>query len=166
MSVNKYRPHVLLIPEDDANRQLANGFLQHYAVDARAADLRAPAGGWPEVLAVFEKEYIKHLRNYQHAHVIMLIDFDDQVEDRKSVFAARIPDDVKSRVFVIGSKDEPETLERQLSMPAETIGRELAQDCLKKKDDLGRWGHPHLSHNRPELERLVRDVKQFLFQGN
>ena len=28
MSVNKYKPHVLLIPEDDANRQLANGFLR------------------------------------------------------------------------------------------------------------------------------------------
>ena len=27
MSVNKYLPHVLVLPEDDANRQLANGFL-------------------------------------------------------------------------------------------------------------------------------------------
>lgn len=27
MSVNKYKPHVLVLPEDDANRQLANGFL-------------------------------------------------------------------------------------------------------------------------------------------
>jgi hypothetical protein len=27
MSVNKYHPHVLVLPEDDANRQLANGFL-------------------------------------------------------------------------------------------------------------------------------------------
>ena len=27
MSVNKYQPHVLVLPEDDANRQLANGFL-------------------------------------------------------------------------------------------------------------------------------------------
>jgi hypothetical protein len=26
MSVNKYLPHVLVLPEDDANRQLATGF--------------------------------------------------------------------------------------------------------------------------------------------
>jgi hypothetical protein len=26
MSVNKYLPHVLVLPEDDANRQMANGF--------------------------------------------------------------------------------------------------------------------------------------------
>lgn len=25
--MNKYRPHVLVLPEDDANRQIANGFL-------------------------------------------------------------------------------------------------------------------------------------------
>lgn len=27
MSVNRYQPHVLVLPEDDANRQLANGFV-------------------------------------------------------------------------------------------------------------------------------------------
>jgi hypothetical protein len=27
MSVNRYQPHVLVLPEDDANRQMANGFL-------------------------------------------------------------------------------------------------------------------------------------------
>lgn len=27
MSTNKFQPHVLIFPEDDANRQIANGFL-------------------------------------------------------------------------------------------------------------------------------------------
>ena len=27
MSVNVYKPHVLVLPEDDANREIANGFL-------------------------------------------------------------------------------------------------------------------------------------------
>ena len=27
MSVNVYKPHVLVLPEDDADRQIANGFL-------------------------------------------------------------------------------------------------------------------------------------------
>lgn len=31
MSVNLYEPHVFVIPEDDANRQLADGF--HLEVD-------------------------------------------------------------------------------------------------------------------------------------
>jgi hypothetical protein len=82
MSVNKYKPHIVLIPEDDANRQLAIGFLQHYAVNTGVMDIRAPAGGWPEVLAIFQKEYVKYLHAYSNAHVCMLVDFDDNIEGR------------------------------------------------------------------------------------
>jgi hypothetical protein len=163
MSANKYKPHVLLIPEDDADGKLAVGFLSHYAVDYTAADIRAPAGGWSVVLDVFEKEYVPYLCRYQHARVVLLIDFDQNVDDRRSQCERRIPDDLKSRVFILGSMDEPEKLKSELGMSSlERIGYELAQDCLSA--DLRRWGHPHLSHNRPELERLVRDVKPFLFQ--
>ena len=34
--MNRYKPHVLVVPEDDANRQLANGFLQNPALNLRA----------------------------------------------------------------------------------------------------------------------------------
>jgi hypothetical protein len=27
MRINKYKPHILVLPEDDANRQIANGFI-------------------------------------------------------------------------------------------------------------------------------------------
>jgi uncharacterized protein YfaP (DUF2135 family) len=111
MSTNKYRPHLCLVPEDDANRQLAIGFLNHEAVADRAVDVRGPAGGWAKALDVFESEYIPHLRRFPSAHVLMLIDF-DEVEDRRSQFEGKIPNDVQSRVFVVGSKDEPETLKR------------------------------------------------------
>jgi hypothetical protein len=76
MSVNKYRPHVRLLPEDDANRQLVLGFLNHEAIADTVVDVRAPAGGWHEVLDVFESEYLPQLRRHQGAHVVMLIDFD------------------------------------------------------------------------------------------
>jgi hypothetical protein len=29
MAVNRYKPHIYVVPEDDANRQIANGFLLH-----------------------------------------------------------------------------------------------------------------------------------------
>jgi len=29
MSINKYEPHLLVLPEDDANRKIANGFILH-----------------------------------------------------------------------------------------------------------------------------------------
>ena len=74
-----------------------------------------PAGGWPNVLKKFQEEYIPTLRKYPVAHVVMLIDFDDRVDLRKADFERAIPDDLKSRVFVVGSKDDPETLKNELN---------------------------------------------------
>ena len=95
--------------------------------------------------------------------MVLLIDF-DEVGDRRAQCEHRVPDDVKPRVFVVGSKDEPETLKGELGMPLEKIGWQLAQDCLS--DDLGWWRHPHLSHNSAELQRLVQVVKPMLFGGS
>ena len=64
------------------------------------------------MLETFRDEYISKLRDYPDAHVVMLIDFDDQVEKRKAEFEQEIPADLKTRVFVIGSKHTPETLKK------------------------------------------------------
>ena len=164
MSVNKFRPHVYLIPEDDADRQLAIGFLDHFAVDDRVVDIRDPAGGWIKVLEIFEDEYLKKLRGSDKAHLVMLIDFDDKdIASRRAHFEERIPDDVKSRVFVIGAKVDPEALQREFEMTRERIGTALAEDCLKNDFEL--WRHAHLVHNSSELERMSKTVKPILFQG-
>src|SRR5437763_1041855 len=136
MSVNKFKPHVFLIPEDDADRQLAIGFLDHYAVADRVVDMRDPAGGWSKVLDVFEVEYLKLLRSSENAHLVMLIDFDEKIEVRRAHVEQRIPVEVRSRVFFVGSKGTPETLRRELGMSPDRIGRALAEDCLKKELEL------------------------------
>jgi len=164
MSVNKYKPHVHLISEDDANRQLAVGFLGHYAVDDGQVSPRDPAGGWGKVLDVFEMEYLQKMRENNLAHVVMMIDFDEHVQERRAIFDQRIPQDVKERVFVIGSLSNPETLRAALGISWERIGDMLAQDCLK--GDLGAWRHPLLVHNSDELERLVKRVKPILFHAS
>lgn len=162
MSVNKERPHVFLIPEDDADRQLAIGFLDHYAVADRFVDLRDPAGGWSKVLDVFEEEYLRRLRGSENAHLVMLIDFDEKIDIRRAQVEQRIPTDVRSRVFFVGPKGTPETLRRELGMSRERIGNALADDCLKKEFEL--WRHPHLIHNKDELQRMIEVVKPILFQ--
>ena len=133
------------------------------AVDSRAVDVMAPAGGWHKVLDVFECEYLSTVRSNEFAHVVLLIDF-DEVEDRRARVEERIPDDVKSRVFVVGSNDEPETLRSELNKVLEEIGRALANECLE--DNFTLWGHPHLIHNEAELQRLVEVVKPILFPPN
>ena len=53
MSVNRYLPHVLALPEDDANRQLANGFLLDQYVSTHKIQVLPEVGGWTQVLELF-----------------------------------------------------------------------------------------------------------------
>jgi hypothetical protein len=45
---NKFKPHVLVLPEDDANRQIANGFLSNSKLVVRAIQVLPIVGGWQE----------------------------------------------------------------------------------------------------------------------
>ncbi len=45
MSVNKYLPHVFVLPEDDANRQLASGFHLQVPWD-RQRQMQVLSSGW------------------------------------------------------------------------------------------------------------------------
>jgi hypothetical protein len=79
MSCNKNVPHVLVLPEDDANRQLARGF--HLNVDwdrERQMQVLEVAGGWNRVLNLFESVHIVEMDRCPHRFMILLIDFDDQ----------------------------------------------------------------------------------------
>ncbi len=56
MGVNKNSPHVYVLPEDDANRQLANGFWQGLDWKRQRQMYVLPvAGGWREVLNLFDR---------------------------------------------------------------------------------------------------------------
>jgi len=90
MSVNKYRPHVYGLPEDDANRQLANGFLLHPDLLARNIQVLPEVGGWLEVLSHFKSEYAKGMEQYQQRLMVLLIDFDAD-ETRLSYAQASFP---------------------------------------------------------------------------
>ena len=48
--MNKYVECVYVIPEDDADRQIADGFVLHPRVKEAPIQVLPPAGGWPKVL--------------------------------------------------------------------------------------------------------------------
>lgn len=158
---NKYMPHLHVLPEDDANRQIAGGFILHHAVQDTRVHVAAPAGGWSHVRDVFVKEYVPLLRRYSGYHVVLLVDFDDHCADRRNHFDEHIPDDVRERVFVVGAKFNPEDLRKELAASFERIGELLAEDCYHGTTEV--WGHEHLSHNDADRTRLVAVVKPFLF---
>lgn len=159
MSVNKDQPHVYVLPEDDANRQLAKGF--HLEVDqTRKLQVLTEAGGWEKVLELFESVHAIEMDRYPARFMVLLIDFDGR-EDRPHRAKARIPDRLQDRVFVLGAWREPEDLRKAMLGSYEAIGMALAKDCREETDTT--WGHKLLQHNAGELDRLRLHVRPILF---
>jgi hypothetical protein len=158
MSVNRYLPHVFVLPEDDANRQLAVGFL--LGLSTAQAQVLTEAGGWTHVRDDFASDHVIEMRKYTERFMVLLIDFDnapDRLESVKSI----IPEDLRNRVFVLGAKTEPEALKRAGLGTYERIGQAMANDCHNGTDVI--WEHDLLRHNREELARLRQTVYNFLF---
>ena len=158
MSVNKYIRHILVLPEDDANRQIANGFTRN--LNSSTIQVVPIADGWEKAVDQLTNDYARGMRQFPQRMIVLLIDFDED-ENRLSYVKSKIPDDLKERVFILGVKSEPESLRRDTKKTFEQIGEALAKDCSDNTNEL--WGHPLLEHNKTELERMILAVKPFLF---
>jgi|HubBroStandDraft_4_1064222.scaffolds.fasta_scaffold981346_2 hypothetical protein len=160
MSPNRHRPHVLVLPEDDANRELANGF--HLQVDMarqRQMQVLPVAGGWMELLNRFKSEHVRAMDRCPSRFMVLLIDFDGRKNRLQSAKAA-IPVQLADRVFVLGAWSNPEALRGDLGA-YEQIGLAMADDCREETDTT--WGHKLLRHNAGELGRLREHVRSILF---
>src|SRR6516165_9418102 len=128
MRVNKYQPRVLVLPEDDANRQLARGFLLDSALLTQKIQVLEEVGGWREVLNCISTDHARGLDRFNHRHMILLIDFDD-TPTRLSEAKASIPDHLTERVFILGARSKPEALRQAKLGSYEAIGLAMAKDC-------------------------------------
>lgn len=160
MSVNKYLPHIFLLPEDDANTELANGFVLEVQYH-RKIQILPEAGGWTNACETFLSEHVKGMRTYSERYFVLLIDFDDQI-DRAAKIKEQIPEDIRNRVFLIGTKTEPEALKKAGLGSLESIGRTLSKECRDGNRDL--WSHDLLKQNVSEIDRLKEAVGRLLCQ--
>jgi hypothetical protein len=125
MSVNRYQPHVFVLPEDDANSRLANGFqLEFDALDRM--QVLPVAGGWTEVLERFKSDHVGGMDRYPGRFMVLLIDFDGR-DDRLAKAKDAIPGRLQDRVFVLRVWTEPEDLRaarrrRRRVRPAQLFG--------------------------------------------
>jgi len=156
MGFNRYRPHVLILPEDSANSQIATGFLLSLETFALAKLRILPVGrGWQKCLDQFATTELPGMNLYPHRHLIILIDFDGEKARRDFVMSC-VPADLKNRVFVLGSLTNPEELKRAQLGNYEEIGSRLAQDCRARTNLV--WSHELLEHNASELDRLRETI--------
>jgi len=158
--VNRELPHVLILPEDDANRQLANGFWLKIALERqRQLYVERSVGGWNKVLDTFNDAHVAAMDRTPNRFMILLVDFDGR-DDRLGQIRARIPQRLAERVFILGALTDPEALRHDLGS-YEQIGSKLAQDCRENKNET--WGHDLLRHNAGELARLRQQIVPILF---
>jgi hypothetical protein len=158
VALNKYKDHLYVLPEDDATHDIAVGF--NDCIEGPMQVLK-PAGGWPNVLKIFKDSYISHLRQYAHAHLVLLIDFDDDFQNRIQVFKNAIPQDITKRVYILGALTEAETLRAAAGMNFSKIGIHLADECTQNTSVL--WNAPQTQHNHPERMRAHANCNNFLF---
>jgi len=157
MSVNKNRPHVLILPEDRANRRIINGF--HLALDFKVQRQFQPlpeANGWENVLQQFRSVHVAEMDRCPDRFMVLVIDFDgkDRLESAKAEIRAQL----QNRVFILGVWTEPE----QLNLgPLEQVGMQMAKDCREGTDEI--WNHELLRHNTGELRRMREQLLSILF---
>ncbi len=160
--MNKYDDHLLIVPEDEPNEEMANGFVEHHSVVDRRIMVLERARGWLPAVESLERSLAQSMRNYPKRRVLLVIDFDNE-NNRREYVEPMIPADIRDRVFVLGTLSNPEELKAALNGQSyERIGRLLAEDCLRHTDTT--WSHPLLEHNKGELTRLREQVRPFLFE--
>jgi hypothetical protein len=164
MSVNQNRDHVLVLPEDRANLQIANGFhLQVPWNRQRQMQILPVARGRDRVLELFQSVHIGAMERNSHRFMILLIDFDG-IEGTLGNAKAQIPTHLSDRVFILGALTTPEALKQANLGPFEDIGLAMAKDCREGTDSI--WGHELLQHNASELDRLREHVRPILFPSD
>jgi hypothetical protein len=152
---NKYDPHLLVIPEDETNRQIITGFNTHLDVNSRRIQVEPVAGGWIKALETFKSDHIAGMSKYDKRHVLILIDFDDHPERLENA-KKYVPENLKDRVFILGCLSEPEKLRGATGMGKETLGEALAEACLSGRNEL--WQNELLAHNQVELDRMKSSI--------
>jgi len=106
------------------------------------------------------KYFLDNLANtmnrFEKRFVLLLVDFDGIGERRFNAVVSQIPENLRNRVFVIGTVIEPERFSKDVGLTLEELGQELARECLDGEPKI--WGSDHLKHNLPELEKMKQVI--------
>ena len=76
MSANKYTHHLIVIPEDQAVRDIVNGFSTCLDANEKQFSVYDLARGWErgkETLLELSKGY---MRKYSNSYAVLIVDFD------------------------------------------------------------------------------------------
>ncbi len=172
--MNKYKPNLQILCEDEINQDIARGFLLGF----HGFELQNPSPievckdvtrGWKKAENQLRDEWVDKLKDNENLFLLILIDSDKR-DGRIKEIRNEIPDIIKDRVFVIGCFSEPEVLKQQaheaikeakMKVSSEAVGKVLFQHC-KDNPPNNLWGLNELNHNSDEILRLKQNTSSFI----
>ena len=95
--MNHYVPHVKVLPEDGATRELVLGFVQHPGVSQHRVQVFHVARGWRKVVQKFKEVHVSEMQRYPDRCLILVLDFDNDA-GRLDEIRTEIPPDLLERV--------------------------------------------------------------------
>ena len=119
--------------------------------DVRRLQILPVAGGWRPVIAQFQATQVALMRKFPHRSLILALDLDGDL-DRLIEVRELIPEDLRSRVYVLGVRSEPETLQQLKRQSLEAWGADLAKGCHDVPNSP--WSNAELAHNLLEIQRM------------
>ncbi len=163
--MNKYQFALLVVPEDQANKDLVIGARdsQPNTIQNKIRIEPVP-GGRDEVWTATIHDYLPRLERYERWHLVLVIDHDADVPKIQQHFDELIPQSLKSRVWVLGCRSEPESCRSRLGRPGplRELGSELFNSCMTQLSPL--WDHNELNHNKAQLESLRKTLQNLIDQ--
>ena len=167
MGVNKFKPHIRILPEDHACADILNGFMLHDQLMFTIQPMSV-AGGWPKAKSLLQNVHVPEMRQNPNIYLVVLIDMDKKTapiiepeETRKHEFHKLVPSELMARVAFLGAWKDPESLTRKTNRSREEIGMQLATECYDGTRSL--WEHEDLRHNMDELDRIGDRLRKILF---
>lgn len=146
---NKYRWHIVVIPEDDATRQLGNGLINTFPDIAKFIKVLPVTRGWKRAVECVES---LNLKNFSQRRVLLIIDFDKNKDRLEAIKAKEDFSEFKDKIFIIGCFNEAEDLKRLVGRTnLEQVGQILGSDCEY-------WNNPLLLNCRDDACRLKEEI--------
>ena len=147
---NKHKWHILVLPEDDATKQLGNGLARAFpAVENRVQVLRE-ARGWEHAMDMIPS---LDLKKYVQRRVLLIIDFDKDGNRLNFIKSKPFVVPFSDRIYVIGCFDEAERLKNLVGENnLERVGERLGTDC-------NYWSSPLLANCKSDACRLKNEIQ-------
>jgi len=163
---NNERPHVLILPEDKAFAEMANGFLLEVDNDRQARVEKF--GGGKEGLRRRVIELLPSLGRYLERSLVVL--FDGDRKDSPLDFWAEVQAERSAtRVFFVWTRAEAEDLRREFMNAGylvegnhlEGIGKVLATDC--RDHSWNKWACEQLTDCHTSQADGLATLREILF---